>query len=56
MNYKECGSELLEGDCICGICGAEVTVFFQNPVYGHGSFTAYTFPPARWISPLPLLY
>ena len=32
MNCKECGSELLEGDCICGICGAEVTVFLQNPV------------------------
>lgn len=32
MNCKKCGSELLEGDCICGICGAEVTVFLQNPV------------------------
>ncbi len=32
MKCKECGTELLEGDCICSTCGAEVNVFFQNPV------------------------
>ncbi|MCI8669399.1 MAG: hypothetical protein HFI34_07755 [Lachnospiraceae bacterium] len=31
MKCKECGAELLEGDCICGTCGAEVNVSFQNP-------------------------
>lgn len=32
MKCKECGTELFEGDCICSTCGAEVNVFFQNPV------------------------